>query len=370
MKYFLFLLVLLVYLSATIYVFMRLWQALPALLPVRIVYAAGFVFAAVSLFVYFACRNILPSNLLTVIYLTGGTFLVVLLYLTAYFLVSDLILFFSKNILPEKLFLFNWRQIQVIFGCFALLIILLAGNYRFHHPKIVEKNISIKKENTSNQKLKIVAVSDLHIGHGIGKKRLAEFVQLINNQHPDIILIGGDLIDSSPRPLEEQRMYEEINQLNAPLGIFMCAGNHEYISGMKGSLNFLKKTKIKLLLDSVANVGNLSIIGRKDLAAPNRKTTSELMENIPSENVKILLDHQPYNLDETAKNGIDIQFSGHTHDGQFFPVNLIVKLLFELAHGYKQKDETHIIVSSGLGIWGPPYRIATQSELWVLNLDF
>jgi predicted MPP superfamily phosphohydrolase len=341
-------------------------------LPVRITFVAVFVFAALSLFVSLACRNVLPSGLLTVMYLTGGTFLVVMLYLTVYFLIGDAILFSNKyfHFLPEKIFCCSLRQIQVLLGCVALLIVLLTGNYRFKHPKIVTQNIGVEKENKSNKTLKIVAVSDLHIGHGIGKQHLAEYVQLINSQQPDIVLIGGDLIDASPRPLEEQRMYEEINQLNAPLGVFMCLGNHEYISGLDASLDFLRKTKITLLLDSVATVGNISIIGRKDLSAHNRKAIGELTENIPAENIKILLDHQPYHLDETARNGIDLQFSGHTHDGQFFPINLIVKRLFELAHGYKQKGNTHIIVSSGLGIWGPPYRIGTQSELWVVNLNF
>jgi predicted MPP superfamily phosphohydrolase len=364
------------YFAAAIYLFMHIRQALPPVLPLRIFYTVAFVFVALSLFAYMFCRNVLPSNLLKIMYLVGSTWLVVLIYLAAYFLFTDIILFAIKkfhfiaaNFSPHVL-----RQIQVVSGLVILAIVLISGYCKFNNPTIVEKDITVKKDFfiNSNKKssLKIVAVSDLHLGHGIGKKRLKRFVEMINAQNPDVVLIAGDLVDASPRPLFEQRMFEEIDEIHAPFGVFMCLGNHEYISGVTQSLNFIKKTKIIPLLDSIVDIGNLSIVGRKDLAAHTRLNLSELTKNIPVENIKILLDHQPYNLSETQQNGIDLQISGHTHDGQFFPINLIVKQLFELPHGYTQKIDTHYIVSSGLGLWGPPYRIGTQSELWVINLTF
>ncbi|MDR1653485.1 MAG: metallophosphoesterase [Prevotellaceae bacterium] len=369
-------LMLVVYFGATIYLFVRIRQALPAISLVRIVYTVAFVFTAFSLFAYMFCRNILPSGLLTFMYLVGSTWLIALIYLTVFFLFTDLILFANKKILfiPENFSPRILRQIQVVAGFVILAIVLISGYCKFNNPVVVGKNIVINKKllinNNNKSSLKILLISDLHLGHGIGKARLSRYVEMLNAQNADIVLIAGDLIDTSPQPLFEQRMFEEINRINAPQGIFMCMGNHEYISGVAQSLDFIKKTKITPLLDSVITIGNVSIIGRKDLSAHNRLELSELTGNIPADNIKILLDHQPYNLLETQQNNIDLQISGHTHNGQFFPINLIVKKLFELGYGYAQKGNTHYIVSSGLGLWGPPYRIGTQSELWVATLTF
>jgi predicted MPP superfamily phosphohydrolase len=317
-------------------------------------------------------RNILPANLLKIMYLVGSTWLVVLIYLTMIFLVIDVIYLINNylHFIKETVFSLNLRQYQVIIGLIGVVIVLISGYYKFNNPVVVEKNITIHKHFSLKKKLKIVAVSDIHLGYGIGKARLKKYVEMINAQNPDIVLIAGDLIDASLRPLFEQRMFEDINKISAPMGVFMCFGNHEHISNDKNSLDFVKKTKIIPLLDSIAEIGNLSIIGRKDYSTHKRLNLSELTKNIPAENIKILLDHQPYNLKESQQNGIDLQISGHTHNGQFFPINLIVKQLYELPFGYMQKLDTHHIVSSGLGLWGPPYRIGTQSELWVVNLTF
>jgi predicted MPP superfamily phosphohydrolase len=101
-----------------------------------------------------------------------------------------------------------------------------------------------------------------------------------------------------------------------------------------------------------------------------RKSLKELVKNADSALPLLLLDNEPYHLEEAEENGIDLQFSGHTHQGQLFPMNLIVNRMYEVAHGYKQKGNTHYFVSSGLGLWGPPFRIGTQSEIIVFNIEF
>jgi len=365
-------LLLAVYLAATVYVFVRIRQALPAQTTMRILFAVAYVLVALSLFAAIIFRNILPSNLLKIMYLVGSTWLVVLLYLTMVFLVIDVIYLINNHLHFIKIgsLGLTLRQRQVFIGFVGVVIVLIAGFYKFNNPKIITQNITIHKNFSLKNNLKVVAASDLHIGSGIGKERLKKYVEMINAQNPDIVLIAGDLFDSSARPLVEQRMFEEINEISAPFGVYMCFGNHEHISNDKNSLDFIKKTKIIPLLDSIAEIGNLSIIGRKDYSTRNRLNLNELTKNIPAENIKILLDHQPYYLSEAQQNNIDLQISGHTHDGQFFPINLIVKKMYELPHGYLQKLDTHYIVSSGLGLWGPPYRIGTQSELWVVNLTF
>lgn len=246
------------------------------------------------------------------------------------------------------------------------------GYYNYQHPKLEVINIVINKPyNGYQQPIRIVAVSDIHLGYGTDKKQLKQYVNLINAQNPDLILIGGDLIDNSVVPLKKEKMEEELSNLLAPMGTYMVPGNHEYISGIKASEDFIHSTPIHLLKDTVIVLpGGLQIIGRDDRHNSSRKQLSKLVQNINPQLPVILLDHQPYDLDETVSHGIDLQFSGHTHQGQVWPISLLVNRIFELGHGYMQKKNTHIYVSSGLSLWGPPFRIGTNSELVVFNISF
>jgi predicted MPP superfamily phosphohydrolase len=308
-----------------------------------------------------------------ILYFAGSTWFAVMLYISLYFLLTDTIRWLDHcfHFLPQTITPAIFHQIRVISGYSLLIIALSIGYYRFSHPVVIEKEITINKSGGKYSSLKVVAFSDLHLGAGIGKKKLQKYVQLINSQKPDLILIAGDMIDNSVFLLHKERMYEEINQLEAPLGIYSCLGNHEYISGISRSLEFFNKTKIQLLIDSVVSIDDsFQIIGRDDQSSNNRLSLNQLMEKADPQKALFLLDHQPYHLEEAEKNGIDFQLSGHTHNGQLFPLNYIVDKLYELGHGYLKKNNTHLIVTSGLGLWGPPYRIGTQSELIVLSIRF
>ncbi|GHT04434.1 metallophosphatase [Bacteroidia bacterium] len=320
-------------------------------------------------------RNVLPLGMQKILYPIGTVWMGFMLYLTVYFLITD-IGYVVKHLPPSTVY----RRVQLITGYVLVSILLVYGNYQFNHPKIVEHAIAIHREGAKKQTLKIVAVSDFHLGVQIDKKQLHKYVQLINAQQPDVILIAGDLIDNNILPLNLEKMEEEINRLQAPLGIYFCLGNHEYLSGIEGSKAFLRKTNLTVLVDSVATIADdVQIIGRDDKQGnPNRLSLKEVkgigckVEGVcdPSSStlITILLDHEPYNLEEAEAAGIDLQFSGHTHHGQVFPFNKLVEHLFEVGYGYKQKGNTGVYVTSGLGLWGPPFRIGTQSEIVVVKL--
>ena len=200
---------------------------------------------------------------------------------------------------------------------------------------------------------------------------LAGYVDMINAQRPDIVLIGGDLIDNSVAPLRYEHMEEELSKIYAPLGVYMVPGNHEYISGIEESEKFIAQTPIVLLKDSVAILPNqIQLIGRDDRHNKGRKTLGQLTANLDKSKPVILLDHQPYDLEKTEEAGVDLQFSGHTHRGQVWPMNWIVDHLFELSYGIKKIGNSTIYVSSGLSLWGPPFRIGTDSEMVVFNITF
>jgi Predicted phosphohydrolases len=184
--------------------------------------------------------------------------------------------------------------------------------------------------------------------------------------------LAGDVSDRSIIPVMNQHMDEEFRQIKAKYGVFAINGNHEHFSETpNATANYLKKAGINVLIDEVALVdSSFYIIGREDHIVRNRKPLDQLVKGLDPSKPRILLDHQPFHLYDAENNGIDLQISGHTHNGQFFPGNLIVKRMYEMGHGYLKRGKTHYYVSSGLGIWGPQYRIGTQSELVVVNLKY
>ncbi|MDR0230854.1 MAG: metallophosphoesterase [Dysgonamonadaceae bacterium] len=362
-----------IYLLFNSYVFVRIWQVIPAGFSYKLIYTILYILISLSFIVAMAGRNTLPLGFLKIIYAIGTIWLAYMMYFFLFFLITDVINLFNHwiHFLPENIAT-HFRQIQVYGSAVIITVMLIAGYYKFTHPLVNTYDIKIDKKAGERKELRIVGLSDIHLGLLVDKNRFSKYVDKVNALQPDIILIAGDVIDNSTRLLNAEHLEDEINRLQAPLGIYMCLGNHEYISGINNSLDFLKKTKINLLIDSVAQVDSAFwVIGRNDrFAGKNRRPLSGLVAEInPSEPI-FLLDHQPFHLAEAENVGVDFQFSGHTHNGQLWPGNLIANRIYEVSHGYKQKNNLHVYVSSGLALWGPPFRIGTESEIAVFNIKF
>lgn len=254
-------------------------------------------------------------------------------------------------------------------GVFILVVatIFAFGNWKYHVKERVELGITLTKPLT--RPFKIVGVSDLHLGYTIGRVELARWVDMINQEGADLILIAGDVVDNDIRPILEEGMQHELSRLNARLGVYAVLGNHEYIGNEASARFFFEQTSIKLLRDEAELVADeLYIVGRDDRTNRNRRSLEELLSPLDHSRPILVLDHQPRELDEVARLGVDFQFSGHTHRGQVFPANILVDRMYELSHGYLAKGKSHFYVSSGLGIWGGKFRIGSQSEYLVLTL--
>ena len=198
-------------------------------------------------------------------------------------------------------------------------------------------------------------------------QRHQRWVKMINVENPDLILVAGDIVDGHVRPLLEEDVAADFHEFNAP--VVACIGNHEFIAGLDKSLEFYKRADITLLRDSTIEVGDLVIVGRDDRFNHRRKSVDQLLQGVDKNKFVILLDHQPYKLEEAQQNGVDFQFSGHTHEGQIWPISLMVHGMYENAWGFCQKGDTRYYVSSGLGIWGGKYRIGTRSEYIVATIQ-
>lgn len=371
MKYGFFLIVLAVFFGMMGYVLIRGFQALPPKFNIQMIYAGLFTGLLALMVAGLFLENAFSPALSKAVTFTGYTFLMVVIYLFLSFLLVDIIrlLNYFLHFAPIGMHTFRYWAMTGSLGLIA--IVLIVGNYHFNHPKLVKLNLTVDKP-LQNKDIKIIAASDFHLGSSIDKKRLRQYVNLINEQHPDIVLLLGDITDRSASPLTEQNMKVELQEINAPMGVYAISGNHEYFSGKSQEIaQYLRASGITVLHDSVCLVdSSFYIVGRDDRTNRARKSLSELVKGLDKNLPKILLDHQPYHLEEAEQNGFDLQLSGHTHNGQFFPINLVVKSMFELSHGYLKKGKTHYYVSSGLGVWGPQYRVGTQAEVVEIRLKY
>ena len=348
-------------LSALAYVGWHVWCLLPLGWLWKVAVLALMTGAFLMLFAGLSrTTDRLPMPLAVAVYEVGTTSLIVLLYLFMTFLLLDIGRLL--RLLPRTLFYDNWWTVGGIMVAMAAL--LLYGSLHYRHKYREELQLTTGKPLA--KPLKLVMVSDLHIGYHNRREELHRWVDMINAEQPDAILIAGDIIDGSMRPVLEQRMHEEFLRLKAP--VYACIGNHEYYSGEPRARQFYKDAGIRLLQDTCASVGDVCIIGRDDRSNRHRDALGVLMKKADRRKYCILLDHQPYHLEQAERQQVDFQFSGHTHHGQVWPISWITDRVYECAFGQHERGRTRYYVSSGLGIWGAKLRIGTRSEYVVATL--
>lgn len=318
----------------------------------------------------------MPENISGLLSAVGFTWLVAVIYFALFALSLDIIRLANHffNFYPEFV-RSDYPLVKLLsasLGVVAISLILLCGNIKFNNPKVTKLDISLERYSMGRE-IRIVMASDLHLSSYIGKKELERYVSLINSQKPDIVILAGDIADRSVKPLSDENASEVLSAIKSRYGVFAISGNHEFYGGEREKIyDYIKSSGITFLLDSSVLVADSSlyIVGRDDRTNRKRSSLESLVSGLDRDIPKILLDHQPYNLDEAMRNGIDLQLSGHTHNGQFWPGNLIVSWIFELPYGYMKKGDTHYYVSSGVGLWGPKYRIGTESEIVLLNVKY
>lgn len=220
--------------------------------------------------------------------------------------------------------------------------------------------------------LKVVMISDLHLGAIGSEGRLEKTVAEINEEQPDLVCIAGDFFDTDFDAIRDpQAALEKLRKLHATYGVYACLGNHDGGKTYSRMVDFLEQADIHLLDDAYTVIDNrLVLVGRLDASAiggygdRERKPLSELGLPENSALPVIVLDHNPVHIDEYDSQ-VDLILCGHTHKGQIFPGNLFTKLMNTVDYGYYQKDaqSPQVIVSSGVGAWGMPMRVGTNCEI-------
>lgn len=344
----------------------------------KIIFTITFLFVSVTYILGRIFEKAFYCRFSTILIWIGSFWIAFILYLFLFSVIIDIIRFSNHhlNYLPKIMFKNPQITKYVIFSVVMSVtgLIILLGYLNADSVKI--KKINLYSDKTSNIKqLKIVAASDIHAGIIMDSKRIKKFVNEINKLNPDIVLFAGDVVDEDIEPVIKDNIGDEFKNIKSKYGVFAVTGNHEYIGGADKSIEYLEKYNINYLRDESVTIENITIIGREDKEKPRftkieRKNLKELVDSVNKDNYLILMNHQPFNLNESVENNIDLQLSGHTHHGQMFPLNFITNLLYEVSWGYKQINNTHFYVSSGYGTWGPPVKTSSYSEIVEITLNF
>jgi len=338
------------------------------------IYTGTYILLALSMFLAFLP---IPSSIKRVFSYISSHWMVIFVYLLLFFLASDLVVLLGRltNLIPTPI-------PQSVRFCAGLVVVLLTtgfvsyGLFNANQIKYVSYDIGLK-EKTLFPELKIVLISDLHLGAVNSEKNLSNIIQGINNLNPDIVCIAGDIFNDDLNALRNPSgAIDLFKSITPTYGTYACLGNHDGGKTFQEMIHFLEQSNIKLLNDEYVTVDErLVLIGRVDpspiggFGGLERKEITDIITSIDTSLPVVVMDHNPSNIKQYGKE-VDLILAGHTHQGQIFPGNLITNAIFTVDYGYyrKNSDSPRVIVTSGAGTWGMPMRIGTNNEIVTITL--
>lgn len=360
------------------YIAFRGWQALPPHFAWRTTYIVAILFFSLSFVAGRVLERVWLSPLSEALTWIGSFWLAAMVYFILAGLTLDVLrlLNFLLPVAPPEFISWlsvhrQWILVGVVGGV-ALLI--TAGHLNASYPRVRSLDVTLSRPLLGEQNLRVVVASDIHLGTIIGRKMLDRIVKKINDANPDLVLFPGDVVDEDLAPVIRENLGESLRAIRARYGVFSITGNHEYIGGAEQACRYLKEHGIVVLRDSaVVLPDGLQLVGREDRSMRQftgrvRKPLEDLLSGIDRSKPILMMDHQPFQLEEVSRAGVDIQLSGHTHHGQIWPINYITSAIYEVSRGYLKLGDTHFYVSSGVGTWGPPVRLGNTPEILVLTL--
>lgn len=369
---------LLIYTAGNYYVGLRIFQSFGTMLEqYRLAYWAGCTLVAATPFVARLGRNYFPGLVNDWITVIGDYWLALIYYFVIIWAIVDILRLVSR-FFPAKVSWLQYPSFVIGLGVVFLVCTLISyGAWNARSPRIHHYDIKIDKNIANMASLHVVMVSDVHLGLIVGNDRLDDMVKRINALQPDVVFLAGDTIDEDVSRFVEQKMPEALRKLKTKYGVYAVLGNHEYIGGNSQlAIEHMREAGVTVLRDEYIKVNNsFYVVGRDDkmvsrITGKSRPELAKVMQGIDTSLPIFLIDHQPYNLEEGQQNGVDLQLSGHTHHGQFFPNSFVTERIFEMDWGHVRKGAYQAIVSSGYGTWGPPIRIGNYPEIVDIVIEF
>ena len=318
----------------------------------------------------------------------------ILLYFLSALLIADLIRLIVSRTRLKNTRLFSRLGTVTVGGLIFVFagIVCFYGAYHARQIKTTNYEVTVSKQAGDVKELNAVLIADTHMGYAIGRDHIEKMVKKINDCHPDIVIFAGDIFDNSTEGLDyPEETAELFRRIESKYGIWATYGNHDideqilmgFTFNWDGSppndsrmRAFCEKAGINLLCDETVLIDNsFYLVGRRDGMKPgtengSRKTAAELTEGLDKSKPIFFIAHEPNELQETADAGADIDFSGHTHDGQVFPLTVITDIVWENPCGMIKKDDMTSIVTSGVGIFGPFMRVGTDAEICNIKISF
>ena len=292
----------------------------------------------------------------------------------------------TKEELKAKIY--NKRRCMLgLLNIIFIIFIVLYGSYKASNIEITSYDVSVDKDIESLDSLNIVLISDLHMGYNIGVDQISQMVEKVNSLDPDLVILAGDIFDNEYEALENpDELKRLLSNIKSKYGCYGVWGNHDIEEKIIGGFTFTKEGMIKTHSDKMAQLiedANITMLqeegiliadsiylyGRPDYSRPgnaenSRLSPEEIAKTIDPKKLLIVIDHQPRELDELASAGFDLDLGGHTHDGQFFPMNLTSRYItWRNSRGVLKVGNMYSIVTSGVGLFGPNMRIGTIAEI-------
>lgn len=357
----------------------------------KVPFAVVYLFMALSPVIAF----LLPKSAVAIVIRRISTYWIgIMLYSLLYVVLFDLLRLIAKHTKLKNTLLFSRGSVisigSVVVAC--AVATCLYGIFNERNIKVNEYSVTVNKSCGSDKHLKAVLVADLHMGYAIGVDHITNMVEKINQQDADIVIIAGDIFDNSYDGMDDpEGIKAQLRSIKSKYGVYAVYGNHDIdekiLMGFtfdwggkqlhnEKMTNFMKECNIKLINDeSVLINDEFYLVGRRDTDKPGtedgtRAEISELTKDLDKTKPIFVLSHEPDELQKTADAGADIDFSGHTHDGQLFPGNLTIGLFWENPCGLIKKDNMYSIVTSGVGVYGTFMRVGTDAEICSVDIDF
>ena len=357
----------------------------------KVPFAVVYLFMALSPVIAF----LLPKSAVAIVIRRISTYWIgIMLYSLLYVVLFDLLRLIAKHTKLKNTLLFSRGSVisigSVVVAC--AVATCLYGIFNARNIKVNEYSVTVNKSCGSDKHLKAVLVADLHMGYAIGVDHITNMVEKINQQDADIVIIAGDIFDNSYDGMDDpEGIKAQLKSIKSKYGVYAVYGNHDIdekiLMGFtfdwggkqlhsEKMTNFMKECNIKLINDeSVLINDEFYLVGRRDTDKPGtedgtRAEISELTKDLDKTKPIFVLSHEPDELQKTADAGADIDFSGHTHDGQLFPGNLTIGLFWGNPCGMIKKDNMYSIVTSGVGVYGTFMRVGTDAEICSVDIDF
>lgn len=357
----------------------------------KVPFAVVYLFMALSPVIAF----LLPKSAVAIVIRRISTYWIgIMLYSLLYVVLFDLLRLIAKHTKLKNTLLFSRGSVisigSVVVAC--AVATCLYGIFNARNIKVNEYSVTVNKSCGSDKHLKAVLVADLHMGYAIGVDHITNMVEKINQQDADIVIIAGDIFDNSYDGMDDpEGIKAQFKSIKSKYGVYAVYGNHDIdekiLMGFtfdwggkqlnsEKMTNYMKECNIKLINDeSVLINDEFYLVGRRDTDKPGtedgtRAEISELTKDLDKTKPIFVLSHEPDELQKTADAGADIDFSGHTHDGQLFPGNLTIGLFWENPCGMIKKDNMYSIVTSGVGVYGTFMRVGTDAEICSVDIDF